>query len=182
MDTLLNDIFHAQPDALLMIAGLVFIAVAVVGSIKTYIDPGKAGRIAAGVVGAILLIAGVVMYKPAPAGTPVAAVPSVAVAATLPAAPPASSSQAVASGQGSTSACFVPGSWPSDLHKPMAVGSSCTNFAGQQGKAVSVNPVCTYTSGPLTGTNQQFNHLMYVGYLCASPDHKSKGSVLPLTN
>ena len=51
MDTLLNDIFHAQPDALLMIAGLVFIAVAVVGSIKTYIEPGKNGRIAAGVVG-----------------------------------------------------------------------------------------------------------------------------------
>jgi hypothetical protein len=180
MDTLLNDIFHAQPDALLMIAGLVFIAVAVVGSIKTYIDPGKAGRIAAGVVGAILLIAGVAMYKPAPATG--AAAPSVAVAATLPAAPSAPSSQAVASGQGSTSACFVPGKWPSDLHKPMAVGSICTNAAGQEGKAVAVNPVCTYTSGPLTGTNQQFNHLMYVGYLCESPDRKSRGTVLPVTN
>jgi hypothetical protein len=167
METLLNDIFTAQPDALLMIAGLAFIAVAILGSIKTYINPGKIGRIAAGAVGAILLIVGLVMYKPAP--TPPSASVDEAVA-----------KAGTAGSQATTTACYVPGKWPVEVGKQMTVGDSCTNAAGMPGKAVSVNPVCTYTSGPLAGTSQQLKHLMYVGFACQSPDHQSKGSVLPV--
>jgi hypothetical protein len=165
MDTLWNDIFHAQPDALLMIAGLAFLAVAVIGSVKSYFDPGKIGRIASGGVGAILLVTGLAMYSRTPG-----------------AAPTASAAQAVAQSTGApgqtTTACYVPGKWPSEVGKPMTVGDSCSDASGKPGKAVLVNPVCTFTSGPLSGTSQRFNHLMYVGYSCVSPDHKNQGSVL----
>ncbi len=155
-----------------MIAGLVFIAIAVVGSIKTYIDPGKNGRIAAGAVGALMLIAGLVMYKPAPAPPSTSADEAVAK----------SSGTNGAGGQATTTACYVPGKWPVEVGKQMTVGDSCTNPAGAAGKAVSVNPVCTYTSGPLAGTSQQLKHLMYVGFNCVSPDHNSRGTVLPVSH
>jgi hypothetical protein len=164
MDTLLNDLFRAKPDALLMIAGLAFLTIAVIGNVKTYIDPGKVGRIAAGGIGGILLLGGISMYRAAPASAAIPVVHAVAVAR--------------GSSGRTTTSCYVPGHWPSDIHKEMATGDSCSNAAGEVGKAVTVNPVCTYTSGPLTGTNQVFDHPMYVGYDCTSPDHGSKGSVL----
>jgi hypothetical protein len=45
-----------------MVAGLIFVALAVVGSVKTYVDPGRNGRIASGVVGGLLLVLGLYMY------------------------------------------------------------------------------------------------------------------------
>ena len=182
MDTLLNDIFHAQPDALLMIAGLIFIGIAIVGSVKTYFDPGKVGRIAAGGVGAVLLIAGLFMYKPpvaAPSASANDAVAQSGGASGRDASGRNASGQG-ASGQGTTSACYVPGKWPTDLHKSMTIGDNCTNAKGEAGRAVAVNPVCTFTSGPMAGASEQANHLMYVGYNCTSTDHKSKGSVFPV--
>ena len=62
MSELLSELFKAQPDVLLMLAGLVLIGIGVVGSIKTYIDPGKYGRIAALGIGAILLTIGVTLH------------------------------------------------------------------------------------------------------------------------
>ncbi|WP_263381954.1 hypothetical protein [Granulicella arctica] len=62
MTELLSELFKAQPDVLLMLAGLVLIGIGVVGSIKTYIDPGKYGRIAALGIGAILLTIGVTLH------------------------------------------------------------------------------------------------------------------------
>jgi hypothetical protein len=177
MDTLLNDLFHAQPDALLMLTGILFIAIAIVGSIKTYIDPGKVGRIAAGAVGAVLLIAGLVMYQKQPQAPPdtttaqAVAQSTAAQTASQPAAQPAAPQ--------TTTACFVRKRWPVDLHKPMTVGQSCTLPDGQTGQAVLVNSFCTYTSGPLAGTTGEMGHLAYVGFLCKSPDKKSTGSVLP---
>ncbi|ADW70510.1 hypothetical protein [Granulicella tundricola] len=174
MDTLLNDIFHAQPYALLIIAGLVFITIAIVGSIKTYIDPGKAGRIAAGAAGAVLLCAGLFMSKSAPAtASAPPAVPKVEAATH------GGESSAPAAGTlgKPTTACYVQGHWPTDIHKQMAAGDTCTLPDGLAGKAVLANNVCNYTSGPLNGTSAQFNNLMYVGYSCTSPDKQSKGQV-----
>jgi hypothetical protein len=62
MTQLMNDLFSAQPDMLCIVAGLILIGIGVVGSIKTYIDPGKYGRIAALSIGAILLIVGFSLY------------------------------------------------------------------------------------------------------------------------
>lgn len=185
MDTLLNDLFHAQPDVLLMIAGLAFIAVAIVGSIKTYINPGNAGRIAAGAVGLVMLIAGLLMYKPAP--PPPSASTEEAVAksnkhSTGAKTAGTETSGAETSGSESgqkTSICYVPGHWPSDIHKDMVTGDSCTLNSGLTGRAVQASPMCTYTSGPLTGTTQHLNYLMYLGFNCQSVDHQSKGTVLP---
>jgi hypothetical protein len=59
----MDDLFKAQPDALFMIAGLILIGIGVVGSIKTYIDPGKYGRVAALVIGVILVTVGVTLYS-----------------------------------------------------------------------------------------------------------------------
>jgi hypothetical protein len=168
MDTFLNDLFHAQPNALLVIAGLVFLAISIVGSVKTYFDPGKNGRIAAGVAGALLLIVGLVMSRSA--------------APAAPAAPSTSSSEAVAqSGSApgaAANACYVPGKWPQPSNKQMAVGSSCTNAAGEPGQAVVATQICTYTSGPKAGTSEKLNHQMFVGFHCVSPDKQSKGSAL----
>ena len=46
---------------LLILAGIVFLGVAVVGQITGKIDPGPRGRIAAGIIGGILLVGGLVM-------------------------------------------------------------------------------------------------------------------------
>jgi hypothetical protein len=64
MGALFNDLFHAQPDALFMVVGLAFLAVSVIGSVKAYFDPGKWGRIAAGVLGLGLVLFGFHLYKP----------------------------------------------------------------------------------------------------------------------
>ncbi|MEO6803498.1 MAG: hypothetical protein ABI197_09690 [Granulicella sp.] len=179
MDTLLNDIFHAQPYALLIIAGLAFIGIAIVGSVKTYFDPGKAGRIAAGGIGAILVIVGVFMYKPA-LGPPSTSAEQAVTQSTNAQSTSAPGQSTASAGQNTTSACYAPKKWPEDLHKQMTVGEACTDNTGEPGRAVLASAACAYTSGPLAGTSQQLNHLMYIGYNCVSPDRKSKGSVLPL--
>ena len=71
MRALFNDLFHAQPDALFMVVGLAFLAVSIIGSVKTYFDPGKYGRIAAGVLGLGLLLFGFHLYTPTPVDPPV---------------------------------------------------------------------------------------------------------------
>jgi len=62
MGQLMDDLFKAQPDVLFMIAGLILIGIGIVGSIKTYIDPGKYGRVAALGIGVILLTVGFTLY------------------------------------------------------------------------------------------------------------------------
>ncbi|MEO6803215.1 MAG: hypothetical protein ABI197_08235 [Granulicella sp.] len=69
MDKLIDDLLHAQPDSLFIIFGLLLIAIGVVGSIKTYIDPGKYGRIAALGIGTVLVIIGFVLFSKQPAAT-----------------------------------------------------------------------------------------------------------------
>jgi hypothetical protein len=68
MGKLFDDLFHAQPDALFMVVGLAFLAVAVIGSVKAYFDPGKWGRLAAGALGLGLVLFGFHLYTPRPAG------------------------------------------------------------------------------------------------------------------
>jgi hypothetical protein len=171
METFWNDIFHAQPYALLIIAGIAFLGVAVIGSVKTYFDPGKNGRIAAGVVGLLLLSIGLFLYvpsmKPPTASAEEAAAQSVSASGDVAGA--------------TTTACYVKGKWPNDMHQAMKVGESCTNAEGDAGKAVLANDVCAYTAGPLAGTSATFKHLMYVGFNCQSPDRKSHGSAPPAT-
>ena len=67
MDKLIDDLFHAKPDILFMVAGLIFLALSVVGSVKAYFDPGKWGRVAAGVLGLGLVLFGFHLYTPVPA-------------------------------------------------------------------------------------------------------------------
>jgi hypothetical protein len=62
MSQLVDDLFKAQPDVLFMIAGLILIGIGVVGSIKTYIDPGKYGRMAALGIGTVLLVVGFTLF------------------------------------------------------------------------------------------------------------------------
>jgi len=176
MGSIIDDLLHAQPNGLMVLAGLLFLAIAIVGSVKTYFNPGKGGRIAAGGVGAVLLIAGLWMSNHNNTGGPSAAAPPPETPGTTTEA--LSKSTAVA-GQTTTTACFVPHKWPMDVHKQMTVGDTCTSPDGEGGKAVLVNSVCTYNSGPKAGTNEQFKHLMWVGFNCQSSDHSSKGTVLP---
>ena len=62
MDELIKGVFAAPIANLLVIAGLVFLGIAVVGKIPGKIEPGKTGRIASGTVGAILLVMGLAMH------------------------------------------------------------------------------------------------------------------------
>jgi hypothetical protein len=72
MGQLMDDLVKAQPDVLFIIAGLLLIGIGVVGSIKTYIDPGKYGRIAALSIGVVLVVVGFVLYGKQPASMPAA--------------------------------------------------------------------------------------------------------------
>ncbi len=56
-------IFSAPVATLFIIAGLLFLAIGVVGSIKGRIQPGKTGRIMSGVAGAILIVMGLLMHQ-----------------------------------------------------------------------------------------------------------------------
>ena len=61
MEQLISTIFGAPVGTLLVVAGLVFLLISVVGSVAGKIDPGKSGRIAAGTIGAVLLVTGIGM-------------------------------------------------------------------------------------------------------------------------
>lgn len=61
-----------------MVAGILFLAIAVVGSVKTYFDPGMYGRVASGVLGVALVILGLYLngrQQPSP-NPPVVVTPS----------------------------------------------------------------------------------------------------------
>ncbi len=167
METLLDDLLHAQPDALLMIAGLVFLGIAIVGSVKTYFDPGRNGRIAAGAVGGILLLIGLFMYKPGPPPPSTSTVEAVSKSGTAPGA--------------AANACYVPGKWPQLSNKQMTVGTACTNANGETGQAVIATQMCAYSEGPKSGTSEKLRHQMYVGSHCASEDKQSKGTAVAAT-
>jgi len=62
LDELIKNIFDAPVANLLIIAGLVFLVIAVIGKISGRIDPGKTGRITAGGIGAIILVIGLVLH------------------------------------------------------------------------------------------------------------------------
>ena len=70
MGQFIDDLFKAQPYSLCIIAGLVLIGIGVVGSIKTYIDPGKYGRMAALGFGVLLLAIGFTLYARQPSPSP----------------------------------------------------------------------------------------------------------------
>ena len=75
MDELIKAVLAAPIANLFIVGGLVFLGIAVVGQISGKIEPGKTGRIASGVLGAILLVVGLVIHlrsTPAPSPAPVA--------------------------------------------------------------------------------------------------------------
>jgi hypothetical protein len=66
---------------LFIVAGLVFLGVAIVGNITGRIQPGPIGRILGGVVGPLLIIGGLTMEVAAMRATPVRAQPAQTVTA-----------------------------------------------------------------------------------------------------
>ena len=71
MEDLIASLSTAPIANLLILGGLVFLGIAVVGKISGKIEPGKSGRIAAGALGTVLLIVGSIMHvMPAPSATP----------------------------------------------------------------------------------------------------------------
>lgn len=129
MTQLIHDLFSAQPDMLCIIAGLILIVIGVVGSIKTYIDPGRYGRIAALGFGVVLLVVGFTLYAKS---TPQAAEPQKPVAnssiCTFDAGPQAGSTNQLPE---------------TEL---AAVGSPCQDSAGNKG--VIVAPDTPLTKAP----------------------------------
>jgi hypothetical protein len=146
MDQLIDDLLHAQPDVLFIIAGLVLVLIGVVGSIKTYIDPGKNGRIAALAIGIILLVVGSILYTkqpPSGGGTP----PPSAQANPAQTAPAGQSAQTAAQTSAqpttqTTRACrFTSGPDTGQTRrfpraKPFLVGAPCYNLKGDHGLGV----------------------------------------------
>jgi uncharacterized protein YecT (DUF1311 family) len=68
MSDILKALGDLKIDSLFILAGLVFVFVGVVGNISGKINPSKMGRLAAIVVGALLIAAGVWMHTPAGTG------------------------------------------------------------------------------------------------------------------
>lgn len=63
MGEFFSELLKAQPDTLLVVAGVVLLMIAAVGNIAGKIEPGKQGRIAAGFIGAILVGVGLWMHS-----------------------------------------------------------------------------------------------------------------------
>lgn len=135
MGTLFDDLFHAQPDALFMVVGLAFLAVSVIGSVKAYFDPGKWGRIAAGVLGLGLVLFGFHLYRPRAAAQgmrPVAARPMEGSAA----------GGAPVEGEGTSTLCkFAQGPKAGRTEnfpkRQMKVGAVCRDVQGSEGFVVA---------------------------------------------
>ncbi len=70
MSDLIGHLVDAPLANLLILAGLVFLGIAVVGKISGKVEPGQAGRIMAGVLGSLLLIFGVQVHLAADKRTP----------------------------------------------------------------------------------------------------------------
>lgn len=68
----------------LVVVGIVFLLIAVIGKIRGKIDPGRTGRIVAGIVGTFLLIGGLVLTIQFPNITPKTIVPLPPTATTMP--------------------------------------------------------------------------------------------------
>ena len=62
LGTLIDKALAAPTGSLLVIAGIVFLLIAVVGNISGKIEPGPTGRIAGGVIGLSLLIGGLTVF------------------------------------------------------------------------------------------------------------------------
>jgi hypothetical protein len=62
MEGFIEAILNAPMATLLVVAGLAFVAIAVIGEISGKIEPGRSGRIAAGVFGLIFLGIGLAMH------------------------------------------------------------------------------------------------------------------------
>jgi hypothetical protein len=75
MDKIVQIIFASPVVNLFIVAGLVFVGIAIVGNISGKIQPGRTGRIVSGVFGLILLGAGLAMYS-TPTSTPSANAPA----------------------------------------------------------------------------------------------------------
>jgi hypothetical protein len=138
MDKLIDDLLHAQPDSLFIIFGLLLIGV--VGSIKTYIDPGKYGRLAALGIGTILVIVGFVLFSRQPAATP-------------------SANDAVVAAQGGSRICtFKEGPLAGATHllphaKLQPIGNPCHDMNGNRGTIVAVGtPLTPATVEPAATT------------------------------
>lgn len=63
MTDIITHLFDAPIANLLVVAGIAFLGVAVLGNIANKIAPGKVGRILAGLVGTVLIIGGILMHS-----------------------------------------------------------------------------------------------------------------------
>lgn len=66
MPEFIKELLQARLDTLFVLAGLVFLGIAIVGNISGRIQPGKGGRIASAVVGPVLIIAGLWLHASHP--------------------------------------------------------------------------------------------------------------------
>ena len=69
MMDLVKELSQARLDSLFVLAGLLFLAVAVLGNISGAIQPGKTGRIVSAVLSPVLLVAGLWMHNSRGDGT-----------------------------------------------------------------------------------------------------------------
>ncbi len=76
MTELVTHLIDAPVANIFIVAGLAFLAVAVLGRVSATIDPGKGGRIAAGLLGAVLTVYGIRTHTAADAGRPEKQIPA----------------------------------------------------------------------------------------------------------
>ena len=62
MEEFLSELLKARPDTLLIVGGLFLLLLAIAGNISDKIKAGKEGRIAAALIGPVLLVAGITMH------------------------------------------------------------------------------------------------------------------------
>src|ERR1700758_3094082 len=62
MSDIINSIFTAPLATIFVVAGMIFLFVAVAGNISGKVEPGAKGRVMSGILGLVFVITGITMY------------------------------------------------------------------------------------------------------------------------
>ena len=173
MGQFIDDLFKAQPYSLCIISGLVLIGIGVVGSIKSYIDPGKYGRMAALGIGVVLLVIGFTLYARQPAPSAAGTAPGVSTSVcTFDAGPLAGSTVQLPETQigvvggpchddaGNKGVLVAPDTpitarggrrTPRDKPGEAASAPALTQAAAEPAADQASSRICKFTAGPLAG-------------------------------
>jgi formylglycine-generating enzyme required for sulfatase activity len=190
MEKLIEEILNSPVSNLLIIAGLAFLALAIIGNISGKIQTGKNGRIASGFLGTILLVLGLVFYlhgpnsnlgSPTPTTAPVtseAAIPVLQATTAIPTAIPPTVGPSTVSGPTvppPTNTSAVPGTGGARVLIPAGVFTMGSNSGDTMEQPVHTVNVSAFYMDKYEVTNALYKACVDAGS-CTFPTNPSSAT------